>query len=175
MIVKRRAAVLFLALAAIAVVTIACGVDQGAGAVAGSGDPTSSASVESLLPAATEGGDVSSESANGAPGVGAGDGLDTTCVELVLGRSVTGFGAITDAERTRIFAECSAGGRGGGIAGGGARGFGGVGFDPECIATALGSETTDFTQMTPEQRTAVFEACGGPDHWWWPLRPGRRR
>lgn len=166
MIVKKRATALFLALAAIAVVAIACGTDSnGADAAAGASD-TANASATTVQPPVTSDGVAdNSESAGTTTASG---GLDTACVELVLGRTVTGFGDITEAERTRIFSECSAGGRGGaGIAGAGPGGFGGrfggVGFDPECVATALGTEATDLTEMTPEQRTAVFEACGGAD------------
>ena len=73
----------------------------------------------------------------------------------MLGRTVTGFGDITDAERTRVFAECSAGG--GAAQSGGSRT---AGFDPACVSTALGEDVPDIPRLTPEQRATVFQKCG---------------
>jgi hypothetical protein len=118
----------------------ACGTDNSAGNVGSAATPTP----------VFANGDASQATANG--------GLDPACVELVLGRTVSGFGDITDAERTKVFAECSAGG--------GAAQFGGprtVGFDPACVSTALGEYVPDITQLTPEQRATVFQQCGFAD------------
>lgn len=134
----QRLSILAVVIAVTAVLLAACGTDNSAGNVG-------SAATSTPVVAA---GDPSQATANG--------GLDPACVELVLGRTVTGFGDITDAERTKVFAECSAGG--GAAQAGGPRT---VGFDPACVSTALGEDVPDITQLTPEQRSTVFEACGG--------------
>ncbi len=148
MVPKNRKIVLLFSVMVIAMLSLAaCGTDSGADEEqAPANEPASS---DSSLP--TDG-----ETTSGLPAAAAGTGdggLDAACVELVLGRSVTGFGDVTDSERTRIFEECSSGGGGGGRLA--------AGFDPTCVESALGSEITDFQELTAEQRQTVFEACGG--------------
>lgn len=137
---SKRMIVLTVVIAVTAMVLAACGSE----------DSTSSANsgIAADSSPTTVTSDGSQAAANG--------GLDPACVDQVLGRTVTGFGDITDAERSKVFAACSAGA---GVAQAG--GVRAAGFDPACVATALGQDVPDITQMTPEQRTTVFQACGG--------------
>jgi hypothetical protein len=135
----QRLSILAVVVAVTAVFVASCGTDN-SGANA-SGDSTATATP---MAAST---DTSQVTSNG--------GIDPACVEQVLGRTVTGFGDITDAERTKVFAECSAGG--GAAQAGGPRS---IGFDPACVSTALGEDVPDITQLTPEQRATVFQQCG---------------
>ncbi len=159
---RKRYATLFAVLVIIGLAAVACGGDSDAAPASGN-EATAASSTSTTTPVLAAD-DNNGAAQNGAPDdqTAANGGLDPVCVELVLGRTVTGFADITDAERTRIFEECSSNGRGGfgpndGLAGG-ARG---AGFDPACVEETLGSEATDLTQLTPEQRQEVFAACGG--------------
>ncbi len=127
---------------------IACGSDSAPGASGSSGEGTASSGIAS--------GSAASDT-QGEPEQSAAGGLDSACVELVLGRAATSFTDITDAERTRIFEQCS-------TAGPGQPGSRlAAGFDVECIEGVVGETETDFSQLNPEQRQAVFEECGGGD------------
>lgn len=150
---NRKSFTFLLALAAITfVAAIACGTDATNNAPA-SGNNASAASAPLSVVEDTGATSVQSdtETTESTPAAG----LDPSCVELVLGRSTTGFGDITDAERTRIFEECSVGARGprdGGFA---------AGFDQVCIQAAIGIDVTNIAELTQEQRQSVFEQCGG--------------
>lgn len=141
---------ILLILTAIGVMALAaaCGSDNSGAASGENGEQQSSTEASSQ----TSTGNLSSEIA---PQTTSG-GLDPECAQLVLGRQVTGFTDLTEAERTRVFSECSegVGDRSGAVAG----------FDPECMQEALGGpagEAADFRNLTPEQRQTVFQACGG--------------
>ncbi len=154
---RKRISLLVAAIAITLIAAVACGTDASGDAPASASD--SPDEVSTLLLAGDGNGSIAAEQSPDEESVAAG-GLDPVCVEQVLGRTATGFADITDAERTRIFEDCSAdarGPRGGGFA---------AGFDPVCVLAATGNEVTDFADLTAEQRQAVFEQCGGDE------RPG---
>lgn len=150
---RKRISLLLAAITITLIAGIACGTDASGSAPASDSPSGESTTLPIVADGATDGQPTGDD-----PGAPAAGGLDPACVELVLGRTATGFGDITDAERTRIFAECSAGApgsprtRSGGLA---------AGFDPACVRTASGVDVTNFADLTPEQRQAVFEQCGG--------------
>lgn len=152
MLKRKRITLLFAAMTILLTAAVACGTDASNGAPASASDSTGETT---SLPVASDSGTEADTGSPAGDEPAAAGGLDPVCVELVLGRTATGFGDITDAERTRIFEECSAGARqrrGGGLA---------AGFDPVCVQAAIGIEVSDFTELTPEQRQTLFEQCGG--------------
>ncbi len=158
MLTKRKTWFLLAISALFLVAAVACGTDSGNATTVPDDEPAASLPLADRDSGETAGGGTEPTGNGGAPSAGnrdepANGGLDPDCVELVLGRTVTGFGDVTDAERTRIFEECSEGGPGGrGIV---------AGFDPVCIEDAIGVSGAEFADLTQEQRQAVFEQCGG--------------
>ncbi len=126
---------------------VACGTDTDTVNLPASESPASQNIDE-------DGGTVNVGAESDSQPVSASGGLNPECVQLVLGREVTDFTDITEAERTRVFAECS---------GSGERGSNRVaaGFDQSCIDGVTGEAGKVFGDLTPEQRQTVFAECGG--------------
>ena len=139
---------------------VACGSDS---TQPGEGQPT---------PGGPEGTAQASGAQTGTPQPVAQGGLDTACVQAVLGRPATGFSDITAAEREQVFRVCSPEGPpalpgqftpvgpGGPVIS--------AGIDFECASETLGREVTgfqDIVSLSEEDRAKVFEECseGGVD------------
>jgi len=126
-------------IALLIVIAVACGAESSITPASSDSQPTSSS------PAVTEGD----------------SGLDEACVQRVLGRTATGFGDISSAERDAVFEQCSGTesdrltrqfttGGGGNLL---------ENLDAACVTEITGQDELDLGQLSIEQRQQVVTEC----------------